>query len=533
MKKVLFLLFLVYCVFGNGDRALIIKKMKEEPRHALLIGNKGYEHFSTLKNPINDVNDLASILQEKGFEVKILTDSTQQKMEEAIDSFSKKLKKGGIGLFYYSGHGIQVDKRNYLIPVNVKFEEKRHMKYKAVSTSYLIDAMKEAKNRLNIVILDACRNDPFSRGGGGLAAIDSASGMYIAYSTAPGKVAADGMGRNGTFTKYLLKHMKEPYELDKVFKLVRKEVQDETKGIQIPWTSSSVTGDFYFSLPALDSHDLQSSLMPIISKQERENESHFYDLTFNVTPADAEITILNTEMDYYDTLHLKQGNYTFEVSRKGYETKKGTFYLNKDTVISFELDSVKNEEVAKKTASYPKNQDYLGSEMSLYANNEKIKKAEKYAKSAKDFYIAAKKAGSYDLETLYKEAGKFKNVISRGYKTGNKKLLQSGFKRYREVYAKIVRLEQKKRVSYRKTAQSKSLNNEEKNSIEKSCERVKKLKGNAAYYRCVNQMKNSLKTVTKPNFEGINAHKKERIINYCKGISRLKGSAEYYKCLQR
>ncbi|MBN2285224.1 MAG: caspase family protein [Tissierellales bacterium] len=222
-----------------------------QPRRiALVIGNSAYE-TAPLKNPVNDAKDMADSLKELGFDVVYAENAGEEAMKLAILDFGKKLRKGGVGLFYFAGHGIQVKGRNYLIPVDAKIESESDVEFDGVDAGRVLGKMEDAENNLNIVILDACRNNPFARSfrseTRGLARMDAPKGSFIAYSTAPGSVAEDGEGRNGIYTRHLLKHMKTPgLTVEQIFKEVRKEVIDETHDNQIPWESSSLVGDFYF-----------------------------------------------------------------------------------------------------------------------------------------------------------------------------------------------------------------------------------------------------------------------------------------------
>ena len=184
------------------------------------------------------------------FDVIFLLDASREAMDEGIDKFSTKLKQGGIGLFYYAGHGLQVEGKNYLVPIEAKIKKASKVKYRTIATDYIVDIMGKSPSRLNIVILDACRNDPFSRStSGGLAPINAAKGTFIAYATSPGKVAQDGSGEHGVFTKNLIEQIKKPLEIGRLFRKVRQYVDEDTNGEQIPWTSSSIVGDFFFTLP--------------------------------------------------------------------------------------------------------------------------------------------------------------------------------------------------------------------------------------------------------------------------------------------
>ena len=224
-----------------------------EPRVALVIGNGGYD-FDRLKNPVNDAIDMAEALKPFGFKVILRTDATQRQMKRALRDFRAELSRGGVGLFYYAGHGVQSRGRNYLIPVGADIERESDIEDESVDANLVLAYMEEAGTRVNIVILDACRNNPFSRSfrsaNRGLAIMETvAKGTFIAYSTAPGSVASDGEGRNGLYTKHLLTSLREPdSDIERVFKRVRSGVADETRNLQIPWDSSSLLGDFRFRL---------------------------------------------------------------------------------------------------------------------------------------------------------------------------------------------------------------------------------------------------------------------------------------------
>jgi len=221
-------------------------------RLALVIGNGRYEN-SPLKNPPNDAADMVVMLSKMGFQVIHKTNADQRTMKRAILEFGKRLRKnGGIGLFYFAGHGMQVDGRNYLIPVNAMIETESDVQFESVDAGRVLGKMEEADNHLNIVILDACRDNPFQRsfrsGNKGLARMDAPRGSLIAYATAPGSTAADGEGRNGIYTKHLLSHMGTPgLKVEEVLKHVRVGVIKESGNKQIPWEASSLTGDFYFN----------------------------------------------------------------------------------------------------------------------------------------------------------------------------------------------------------------------------------------------------------------------------------------------
>lgn len=255
LRYTIFLL-LILGLFSSAyasDRSIYKRDYGTEQKVALVIGNKNYTHFKTLKNPIYDARDMRDVLKSKGFKVLYLEDANLEDMEKKVNEFENKLKSGGVGFFYYAGHGLEVKGKNYLIPSPAKISKENEVKYRSLSVDMVIDKMQDSQNRLNIIVLDACRDNPFgdgrSIGGEGLATINNARGMYIAFATSPKKKASDGDGRNGLFTKHLLVNIqKNNLNLDEVFKYTRTSVYKESYKTQLPWTSSSVIGDFYFSL---------------------------------------------------------------------------------------------------------------------------------------------------------------------------------------------------------------------------------------------------------------------------------------------
>ena len=259
MKKqtysIISIVLFLYClpIYAQNMRGAGVKpRVDTQGRTALIIGNGGYSD-SPLKNPPNDAGDMAQALKTLGFEVLSYTNLDQNGMKRAIRDFGAKLRaKNGVGLFYYAGHGVQVKGVNYLIPVGAKVDTEEEVEYESVEVGLVLAQMESAKNNMNIVILDACRNNPFARSfrsaDKGLASIDAPSGTLLAYSTAPGSVASDGTDRNGLYTQELLKNLQiADLTIEDVFKRVRAEVQKKTQGRQTPWESSSLVNDFYFA----------------------------------------------------------------------------------------------------------------------------------------------------------------------------------------------------------------------------------------------------------------------------------------------
>jgi hypothetical protein len=234
-----------------ADRSITINST-ESQRLALIIGNSDYA-TSPLKNPVNDARDMSKALKKLGFQVIYEEDATRRKMDDAVRSFYQKLRNGGgVGLFYYAGHGMQVKGRNYLIPIGARIETESDVEHESIDIARILGKMEDAGNPVNIVILDACRDNPFAKSfrsaRGGLARMDAPTGTIVAYATAPESVAADGNDQNGIYTKHLLKALIVPgLTIEQVFKTVRNSVINETDSRQIPWESTSLRGDFYFS----------------------------------------------------------------------------------------------------------------------------------------------------------------------------------------------------------------------------------------------------------------------------------------------
>ena len=240
---------------AQKPRELVQEETLTSKRTALVIGNANYAS-SPLKNPVNDATDMAAALRETGFEVIYRENLNQTEMKRAIREFGAKLKtNGGVGLFYFAGHGVQVKGTNYLVPIAAAVENEEEVEYEAIDAGFVLAQMEAARNPMNIVILDACRNNPFARSfrseTKGLAQMDAPSGTIIAYATAPGSVASDGSDRNGLYTQELLKNIRvKDLDIEELFKRVRISVRSSTGGKQTPWESSSLTGSFQFTATA-------------------------------------------------------------------------------------------------------------------------------------------------------------------------------------------------------------------------------------------------------------------------------------------
>lgn len=233
-----------------GVQAAFAAVPPQEPRHALVVGNAGYAS-APLLNSVNDATAVAKVLEKAGFTVDLKINATQKQLQDAVSVFGDRLKAGGAGLFYFAGHGVQIKGRNFLMPVGSDIRREDEVPYKAVDVQQVLDKMETAKNRINVVILDACRDNPFARssrsGSGGLSQVDAPIGSLVAFATAPGSVASDGSGSNGLYTQHLLANIERPgLSIEEIFKRVRLGVRLDSNGGQVPWESTSLEGDFTF-----------------------------------------------------------------------------------------------------------------------------------------------------------------------------------------------------------------------------------------------------------------------------------------------
>ncbi|MGL1891844.1 MAG: SUMF1/EgtB/PvdO family nonheme iron enzyme [Spirochaetaceae bacterium] len=243
MKRIIFILSIL--IFTTS---LLIS----ENKYALVIGNSSYSS-APLKNPVNDANDLSTTLKSVGFNVTKVTNGSKRDIKEAVKSFKSKISSGDTALFYYSGHGIQVDGKNYIIPVGSDLVEESDVEYEAVEMDYILSTLEDSSSGKNIIIFDACRNNALQRSSksatkGLVMTKREVSESIIIYATAPGKVAYDGNGRNSPFVKSLMNNIKfSNVGIASLMMKVIKDVKNETEGKQTPWVLSSLTEDFYFT----------------------------------------------------------------------------------------------------------------------------------------------------------------------------------------------------------------------------------------------------------------------------------------------
>lgn len=249
-----FFAFVLAALLGSGGA---IEEAAAENRVALVIGQSAYKSVPALTNPTNDAKATAELLQAAGFDVKTSLDLSQNEMRQAIGDFAARIAAKGadtVALLYYAGHGLQIDGENFLVPVDVALDRESDVPLQAVRFNDVMNTIASVPTKMRIIMLDACRNDPFDSinkvAGRGLALVDTkanSAGSFVSFSTSPGTEALDGSGANSPYTSALIVSAREPgLAIEDAFKKVRLAVNKSTDGQQIPWESSSLTGDFYF-----------------------------------------------------------------------------------------------------------------------------------------------------------------------------------------------------------------------------------------------------------------------------------------------
>lgn len=249
------------------DSVAISETIKNQKRVALVVGNADYQYLTPLRNPVNDAQALARILKERNFEVVLATNQSKSDLDQVVRQFSDKARGADLALYFYSGHGMQMEGSNWMLPVDAReIADKADMNIQANSMNVVFDQLMTRANT-SVILLDACRDNPFvdqlarsenrtsgtknlSLGRKGLARIESFSGdAYVAFATAPGKLAYDGRGRYSPFTEALLRHLDEPVvELESLMRNVRKDVKSATANEavpQVPWGNSALTQVVY------------------------------------------------------------------------------------------------------------------------------------------------------------------------------------------------------------------------------------------------------------------------------------------------
>ncbi len=245
------MLYRIIAAIIVGLVCLSANAQQKEQRVALVIGNSSYKSLP-LKNPVNDARDMANSLRGYGFTVIERTNLTTRQVGQTLREFRNKLTPGSVAVVFYAGHGLQIKGENYLPTVDAEINGEEDVPMQSLSTRQVMDVLGEAKTRMNLVFLDACRDNPYARsfrsGSRGIAKENAPSGTLISFATRPGSVAGDGDGRNGIYTSVLLEQIKQSNQpIEQVLKRVVSGVKVASKGQQEPWMEGSIEGDFCFA----------------------------------------------------------------------------------------------------------------------------------------------------------------------------------------------------------------------------------------------------------------------------------------------
>ena len=291
-------------------------QVQGESRLALLIGNASYKS-SPLKNPVNDVRLMESALTDAGFTIIKAENASRRDMQRMVRDFGERLKQsGGVGLFYFAGHGVQVKGANYLVPVDADIRAEDEVAFDSIDAQSVLEKMETAKNRINLLILDACRDNPFAKGSrsgtAGLATMNAPSGSLVAYSTSPGSVASDGTGNNGLYTQHLAAVMRMPdMPIEEVFKRVRANVRKDSANQQTPWENTALEGNFYFKRSP-----------PVVAAAVAPTLTSIPQTALSV-PTQAIPNMMAVEMAYWDS--IKTSNRPFELEAYIEQFPSGSF----------------------------------------------------------------------------------------------------------------------------------------------------------------------------------------------------------------
>ncbi len=336
---------------------------QDRQRVALVIGNTAYPTMP-LHNALNDARDMRNLLQRLGFAVSIAENTTLQEIDSAVTGFISSLAPGDVGVFFYSGHGIQVDGINYLLPVDFELRDMADVPYTAYPANRVRERMEGSGARLNVIVLDACRNNPYVEGrdvSRGLSAMHAGRGTLIALATAPGDTASDNpAGRNGLFTQHLIEVLQIPgLGLGEVFDRVRAEVYRASNQRQLPWTASSVIGDFYF-IPVEVGAVAEGPGEPAeIPEPEVQREAIVGILVVNVNVAGAQVLVDNRVMatsggaERLTISNIPIGYHSVTVRRDGYRSN----VVNREVTLrrgqTEELDAWLEPEAAETVSTGP------------------------------------------------------------------------------------------------------------------------------------------------------------------------------------
>lgn len=345
-----------------------------EKRLALVIGNGNYIS-SSLSNPENDARAMTDVLKKLGFTVDEYENLNQAEIKKVIDDFGKKLKGNDIGLFYYAGHGIQAKGFNYLIPVDAQLKTEEQVEYDCVRADRVMALMETSGTKVNIIILDACRNNPFERSwsrsatGKGLAFMSAPRGTLIAYATAPGNTASDGAGKNGLYTSALLESIQIPeITIIQMFQNVRNIVVQKSQDKQIPWESTSLTADFYFNT-AINQNKLtgsQTNISTIVPPQnviELPKDDYSGTYTYNVATGQLMTLILKQSGDGTCSGTISDNSRSYPITGKVQDGVLNGYYGEAAAAVNF-VARIENELLTFTVST----RDYLGNVNPLIMN---------------------------------------------------------------------------------------------------------------------------------------------------------------------
>jgi uncharacterized caspase-like protein len=254
MRRFIITIFLI-AIYGQS-----VASIQDTKRYALVIGNKSYVS-APLKNAGNDANAIADSLTELGFRVNLLEDGNFVELNSEVTKFYTEVQKDKhprkLAIIYYAGHALQINHQNYIVPIDLQFESHQAFMAGLYKIDNLFTEINKIHNLQSIIILDACRTNPFENNSvidngnmsKGLAPIKAPANTLIAFATEPGGVAADGNRKNGIYTQHLLRHINKQISVEEVFKKVRQGVSKQTRNKQIPWEHSSLLGETFFSPP--------------------------------------------------------------------------------------------------------------------------------------------------------------------------------------------------------------------------------------------------------------------------------------------
>jgi formylglycine-generating enzyme required for sulfatase activity len=339
LRRILFIASLLFFTVGHAA----------QNRTALVIGNSDYA-VQPLKNPVNDARLMAETLTRQGFDVTTRINVNRRGMKEAIQSFIAKLDNNSVGLFYFAGHGLEVQGRNYLVPINASIASEADVEFEAIDAGRVLSGFEVANNGLNMLILDACRNNPYSRGfrsgnSRGLQPMRPASGSLVLYATEPGEVADDGVGAdNGLFTAKLVQAINTPgLKIEDVFKQTAIEVHQQSGKQQTPYLEGVILGDFYFTQPGGEQGKVQLAGGTL---QQARPQPGLATGTLVITsdPAGARISLDGGDVGSAPVTipQLRGGNYLLKAEKPGYRSESQKIFVigGQKRTVNFILDSL-------------------------------------------------------------------------------------------------------------------------------------------------------------------------------------------------